>query len=110
MHESIIARSIIDAALLKANGKKIKSITIEVGDLGHVPAEEIKQAILAITDFNVKVKSVKADVKCVCGYYGEPKIIEKTHGHTIFECPDCGALPEVIKGEDIILTKIELQK
>jgi hydrogenase nickel incorporation protein HypA/HybF len=109
MHETIIAKDIIAAAEEAAKGRKISSITVEVGDLGHLPAWEMKQALEAIAKYKVDVKEIRAEVKCECGYSGEPEIIEKHHGHTLFECPECGNLPEVLSGEDIVLKKVDVE-
>jgi len=96
MHEQTIARKIIEDAKVYGN---IKSITIEVGDLAHLPA----------TDWKVKVVKKKAIIVCTCGYSGEPKIISHMHDHSIYECPKCAkALPIILDGHQIILKEVEV--
>lgn len=107
MHETIIANKIIEKA--KEQGS-VKKITVEVGDLAHLPAEEMKHVLEDLTDWVVEVVPVKAEVVCKCGYQGEPKIIEHSHDLTIFECPKCHAVPfKVLKGEDIVLKDVVVE-
>ena len=105
MHETVIAKAIIEEA--KKQGK-VRSITVEVGDLGHLPAHELKNHLESIVKWKVNVIQKKATVTCVCGFYGEPRIIEKTHGHTLFTCPHCGNTPSIIEGENIVLKSVEV--
>jgi Zn finger protein HypA/HybF involved in hydrogenase expression len=107
MHESIIANKILKEAKKKAKGKTIKSILIEVGDLAHLPADELKEILQTLTNFEIIIKPAKAIVKCVCGYEGEPRIIVHEHDFTLFECPKCKATPKIILGEEIILKGIK---
>ena len=37
--------------------------------------------------------------RCICGYEGKE----------IFVCPDCGALPTIEKGKEIVVTNIEIE-
>ena len=37
--------------------------------------------------------------RCACGYTG----------NEIFVCPVCGALPEMIKGREIVVTSVEIE-
>ena len=52
MHEQTIAAKIIEDA--KSYGD-IKSLTIEVGDLAHLPAEEMKEVMKKLTNWNITV-------------------------------------------------------
>ncbi|MBU1976071.1 MAG: hydrogenase maturation nickel metallochaperone HypA [Nanoarchaeota archaeon] len=106
MHETVIANSIITQA--KKQGK-VKSIIVEVGDLGHLPAHEMKEVLETMTKWAVTVKKKRGTVQCVCGFFGEPKILEKVHGHTHFVCPSCGNTPFVVDGENIVLKEVEVE-
>ncbi len=104
MHESIIANKIIEKA--KEHGSVTK-IVIEVGDLAHLPASDMKEVMSKLVDWDVLVIPVKSTVKCSCGYTGEPKIIEHAHDMTIYECPSCKKIPaEVLSGGEIILKEV----
>ncbi|HHE36681.1 MAG TPA: hypothetical protein ENL16_02600 [Candidatus Woesearchaeota archaeon] len=109
MHETIIAKNILREVSKKAKGRKVESITIEVGDLAHLPAHQLKDFLKNMVDFDVVVKRVKARVKCGCGYEGEPRILAHEHDFTLFECPKCHNLPEVLCGEDIVLKEIKMK-
>jgi Zn finger protein HypA/HybF involved in hydrogenase expression len=107
MHETIIAKEILKEAREKAKGKKIKSITLEVGELAHLPANELKEVLRAIADFKIIVKQVKANVKCECGYEGPPRVLAQHHDFTLFECPECSKQPKILSGTDIVLREIK---
>jgi Zn finger protein HypA/HybF involved in hydrogenase expression len=107
MHETIIANKIIEKA--KEHGS-VKKIVIEVGDLAHLPASEMKEVMEKLTDWEIEVHSIKAKVKCKCGYVGEPKIIEHAHDMTIYECPKCKKIPlEILSGGEIILKDLVVE-
>jgi Zn finger protein HypA/HybF involved in hydrogenase expression len=107
MHEAIIASRILKEARNKAKGKKIKSILLEVGELAILPADELKEALNTVAGFEVIIKPVKANVKCECGYEGEPRLLAHEHDLVLFECPKCKKQPRVLCGADIILKEIK---
>jgi hydrogenase nickel incorporation protein HypA/HybF len=37
--------------------------------------------------------------RCQCGYEGDE----------VFVCPRCGALPELVKGREVVVTNIEIE-
>ena len=106
MHEAIIASKILKEARKKAKGKKIKSILLEVGELAILPADELKEALQVLADFEIIIKPTNAIVKCMCGYEGEPRIIAHEHDLVLFECLKCGKIPRALKGNDIVLKEI----
>ncbi|MCD6557907.1 MAG: hydrogenase maturation nickel metallochaperone HypA [Candidatus Aenigmarchaeota archaeon] len=110
MHEYAIANDIIQTAKKNAGDKnKIKAIVVEVGDLGHLPAEELEHALKGLVKWDIKILKKPGLVRCDCGYEGEPKILEKAHSYTRFNCPKCGKeLSEnnIIDGDKIILKEV----
>ncbi len=106
MHETVFAKQIIDEA--ERHGK-VKSITVEVGGLAHVPGKEMKEVLQARVSYEVKVVEKPAIVKCVCGFEGEPDIKEHGHDHAVYYCPKCGEVPELVTGADIILKEVEIE-
>jgi len=107
MHETIIANKIIEKA--KEHGK-VKKVVIEVGDLANLPAFEMEEVMKKMTDWKIEIRPAKAEIKCKCGYKGEPKIIERAHDFVIYECPECKKMPaEVLKGDEIILKQVEVE-
>jgi len=105
MHEQSIAQNIIN----KANEQgDVQKIIVEVGDLGHLPAHEMKEILEKMTDWEIEVVEKKALVKCEkCSYEGEPKILQQLHDSNVFECPECGEMfPKIIDGHDIVLKEV----
>jgi Zn finger protein HypA/HybF involved in hydrogenase expression len=100
MHETIISNDIINKAKEQGN---VTEITVEVGDLGHIPAPELKECLEKLTSWKINLIEKKAIVKCACGFEGNPKILEKGHDSTVFVCPKCDSVPEIVSGKDIIL-------
>ena len=110
MHDTLISKDIIDAAQKHAKQGKVKGITVEVGGLGHLPAEELRETLSRmVPDWELKIVNRKAIVKCTCGYEGEPDIIEHSHGHSVYQCPKCKSVPEVTEGKDIVLKEVEVE-
>ncbi|MEE9525515.1 MAG: hydrogenase/urease maturation nickel metallochaperone HypA [Candidatus Woesearchaeota archaeon] len=103
MHETIIANDIINKA--KEQGQ-VKEITVEVGDLAHLPANELKETLSTLVKWKVNIIEKEATIKCSCGYQGAPKILEKGHDSTVFVCPKCNETPDIIDGKDIILKEV----
>jgi Zn finger protein HypA/HybF involved in hydrogenase expression len=106
MHDTLISQDIIETA--KKQGK-VKGITVEVGDLGHLPLEELREALEGRVSWDVKLVPKKAKVRCECGFEGEPNILEHSHGHSVWVCPKCGKVPEVLEGKDIVLKEVEVE-
>ncbi|MBD3304605.1 hypothetical protein GF343_05660 [Candidatus Woesearchaeota archaeon] len=107
MHEGFIAKELIDKAKEQGN---VKKVTIEVGDLAHLPADELKDALEKRVDWEVEVIRIPGLVECRCGYRGEPKILEKAHDLTLFECPKCKKVPfKIIEGEEIVLKDVVVE-
>ena len=107
MHEQAIAKDIIYEASKQG---KVTSITVEVGDIAHLPLHELEEVLKTMTTWKVVMKKKRAKVHCTCGFIGEPVIMEKGHDHNIFKCPKCNALmPKVLEGKDIVLVNVEVE-
>jgi len=107
MHEQVIAKQIIGEATKHG---KVKSITVEVGDLGHLPIDEMEEVLNAMTPWKVIMVKKESKVACTCGFVGAPLITEKGHDHNVFECPKCRIkMPKILDGHDIILKEVELE-
>ena len=107
MHDTLISADIIGTAEKQG---VVKGITVEVGDLGHVPAEELKTTLERLKpDWKITIARRRAKAKCNCGYEGEPEILEHRHGHAVYKCPKCGTIPEIIEGQDIVLKEVEVE-
>ncbi len=107
MHETIIAKKVIaDAQKLAGKGRKIKSVTLEVGELAHLPAGELKAALATLTAWKIKVVGVKARAECECGFTGHPRVLMRGHDFCLYECPKCGRAPALSEGGEIILKEV----
>ena len=76
MHEGLIAQKLIDKAKEQGN---VKKITVEVGDLAHLPAEDLNAKLKEMVDWEIEIIKIPGLVECKCGYKGAPKILEKAH-------------------------------
>lgn len=103
MHEHAIIDSVINNI---KDIEKVKEAHFEVGELAGIEANHLKKHLKQKVKFKIQVKSKRSKVKCECGFKGHPKILEILHDMTIYECPKCGALPKILEGKDIKITKI----
>ena len=109
MHEQSIARNIIREA--QKHGK-VRSIVVEVGDLAHLPADEMQQVLGDLTDWEITIVSKPALTYCQgCQYLGAPEIVEHLHDHSVFKCAECGAMyPDIREGGEIVLKEVEINE
>lgn len=107
MHETVISRKIIEDA--KAFGD-VKAVWVAVGELAHIPAHELAPTLLGMAaPWRVEISETPAKVRCICGFEGHPKILERGHDMCVFECPDCGEVPAILEGGDIKITRVEVR-
>lgn len=102
----VIARKIIEEARRQG---KVKGITVEVGELAHLPIEEFEPLIKSLVGWDVNVVEKPAVVECECGFKGAPNILERGHDSTLFVCPGCEAIPKVLKGGEIKLISVDVE-
>ncbi len=109
MHEQSIAQAIIEEA--QKHGV-VKKIIVECGDLGHLPAIEMKSVLEKITPWEIEVIQKKAVVKCEkCSFVGEPNILQQLHDQNVFACPKCEEMfPEILEGGDILLKEVSVDE
>ncbi len=108
-HEFIFVKQIIEEAKKQ---KDVVGITVEAGELGHVPPEEFFFSLEeAIKPYRWKLNKITkaAKAKCVCGFSGHPKVLERGHDHFMIECPKCGSIPKVVEGTDIKLVSVQVK-
>jgi hydrogenase nickel incorporation protein HypA/HybF len=111
MHEYSIAYDVYLTARRSADDYHAKEVTVvhvEVGSLSMVNPEQVSFLfdVIAKEDnhpalLNAKAvcEVVKPETICPCGYFGDE----------IYVCPVCGALPEVVKGKDVTVTRLEIE-
>jgi Zn finger protein HypA/HybF involved in hydrogenase expression len=84
----------------------VKKIVLEIGELVGIEAGHLKGHMVESYGWDVEVVVKDAVVECECGFDGRPEVLERLHDLVIFECPQCGGIPEVIDGKDIKILKI----
>jgi len=107
MHETVIIAGIIEEA--KKYGE-VEEISLEIGELAHVPAHELIESFERMVDWKITYKEKKSKIKCTCGFVGHPKVLE--HGHDFFfiECPKCKkSMPEILEGKDIKVIDVKVK-
>ena len=107
MHEMAFAQKIIEEARKQGD---VVSITVEVGELAHVPADDLRQTLQSMTSWCINISETPSKIKCACGFSGSPNIVERGHDTTIYKCSNCGHLmPEIVEGKDISLKEVTLK-
>lgn len=108
MHEYSIAYDLYATARKAAvdnKAKQVNRINVEVGKMAMVNPEQvvflfdiIKEDDPLFSSAVLDCKEVEPKTRCTCGYSGSE----------VFVCPSCGALPELVKGREIVVTNIEI--
>jgi Zn finger protein HypA/HybF involved in hydrogenase expression len=104
MHEHHFIENIIKQVPDK---EKVIGIEIELGALVGIEPEHLKEHLKEQTNWDVSVIVKKARVKCLCGFIGEPRILQRLHDLVIYDCPECGGEPEILEGNEIKIIKIK---
>ena len=109
MHEYSIAYDLYATSRKTAvahNASLVKKVSVEVGKMAMVNPEQVVFLFDAIRENDplfkttlLECEEVLPQTRCSCGYSGQE----------IFVCPMCGALPELVKGREIVVTSVELE-
>ena len=109
MHEYSIAYDLYATSRKTAvehNASQVKKVSVEVGKMAMVNPEQVVFLFDAIRENDplfkttlLEYEEVLPQTRCSCGYSGQE----------IFVCPGCGALPEPVKGREIMVTSVELE-
>ncbi|MFH1590581.1 MAG: hydrogenase/urease maturation nickel metallochaperone HypA [archaeon] len=106
MHETVIAQNIIDEA--EKHGK-VKELFLEIGELAHVPPDELLATLGKMVDWKIHSEIILAKVKCECGFSGAPTILERGHDSILIECPKCEGVPRIIEGDKIVIKRVVVE-
>ena len=85
---------------------KVKKICLEVGELVGIEAGHLKEHLEEGRSFEAEVSSKNSKVRCECGFDGRARVLERLHDLVIFECVECGGIPEVLEGDKIKILKV----
>jgi Zn finger protein HypA/HybF involved in hydrogenase expression len=107
MHEHVFVADIVKEA---SKHGKVSKVTVEVGALAPIPAVELESALKLTTGWDIEIIENAGAVQCKCGYHGAPRITDKGHDYTMYECPKCKTkLPRIVSGKDIILKDVTIE-
>ena len=112
MHEASIAKGIVNTVenlALKHGFQNFENlkVLIGVGELAGVTFEELEPFLKRLKPCWVfKSKIIPAICHCSCGFKGKPKVLLKAHDLVVYECPECGAIPELKQGGDVTILSI----
>ena len=109
MHEYSIAYDLYATSrktAIEHNASQVKKVSVELGKMAMVNPEQVVFLFDAIKENDplfktafLKCEEVMPQTRCSCGYSGQE----------IFVCPICGALPELVKGREIVVTSVEIE-
>lgn len=109
MHEYSIAYDIYATArrtAMEHHAERIRRICVEVGAMAMVNPEQVTFLFSAISEEDplfagatLVCTEVAPVTRCGCGYEGD----------ACYVCPKCGALPELVKGREILVSNIEIE-
>jgi hydrogenase nickel incorporation protein HypA/HybF len=109
MHEYSVAYDLYATSrktAIEHNASLVKKVTVELGKMAMVNRKQVAFLFDAIKENDplfkttrLQCEEVLPQTRCSCGYTGQE----------IFVCPMCGALPELIKGREIVVTSVELE-
>lgn len=109
MHEFAIAYDLYTTARKAALDNKADMVTkvcVDIGEMTMVNPEQVSFLFDALAredplmrDAIFECVVITPETRCSCGYSGNER----------FVCPCCGALPEVVKGREIVVRHIEIE-
>jgi len=109
MHEYAIAYDLYATTrktAIENNARQVKKVHVEVGKMAMVNPEQVVFLFDVIKENDPLFSNVVLDcsempplTRCPCGYSGDE----------MFVCPGCGALPELIKGREIVVISVEIE-
>jgi len=109
MHEFSIAYDIFKTAqqvALDHHAIQVKKVCVDIGEMSMVNPEQVQYLFDMLIEDDPVMKHavlesrvVAPETRCSCGYSGDEK----------FVCPGCGALPELVRGMEIVVAHIEIE-
>ena len=109
MHEYSIAYDIFATAKRAAvenEATEVTTVKVDVGEMAMVNPEQVIFLFGVIVEddplfagTHLECRTVKVRTQCECGYEGNEK----------FVCPQCGGLPHVVEGKEIVVSNIEIE-
>ncbi len=109
MHEFSIAYDIYATArkaALDHHARQVTRVDVDIGEMSMINPEQVEFLFGTLIEDDELLKGaklacnvVKPVSRCKCGYEGDER----------FVCPVCGALPEIIRGREVVVSNIEIE-
>jgi hydrogenase nickel incorporation protein HypA/HybF len=109
MHEYAIAYDLYATSrktAIEHKASRVNKVSVEVGAMAMVNPEQVVFLFDTIKEDDPLFKTtllecheVLPQTRCSCGYSGQESFVG----------PGCGALPELVKGREIMVTSVELE-
>jgi hydrogenase nickel incorporation protein HypA/HybF len=109
MHEFAIAYDLYTTArkaALDHQADLVTKVCVDIGEMAMVNPEQVSFLFDALAREDPLMKNARIEcmvitpeTRCSCGYIGDER----------FVCPRCGALPEVVRGKEIVVRHIEIE-
>lgn len=109
MHEYSIAYDLCATArkaALENNATRVNRVVVEVGEMAMVNPGQLAFLFGVIGETDpllegavLEWEMVSPVTRCTCGYEGDER----------FVCPNCGALPAIIRGREIFVRNVEIE-
>ena len=124
MHEASVVANIVDAVLeelKKYDVKKVNSVTLRIGDLTQLGAEQMKFAyeivtrdtILEGSEMIVEHEPIILSCKS-CGFEGPARVLTDpdfdTHSIPILSCTQCNGPVNVVKGQSCMVRCMDIEE
>ncbi|MFQ6050831.1 MAG: hydrogenase maturation nickel metallochaperone HypA [Candidatus Hydrothermarchaeota archaeon] len=118
MHELAFASNILEKIKKEAKkhkAHKVISVELNLGELLFLDPEQLKFLLETLIDDDIikgadfKIKMQKAEGECNCGYTGPLDYKEESHQLIYIKCPVCNGMPEIRKGNECIIEKINME-
>lgn len=109
MHEYSIAYDLYATArtaALEHKARQVKKVSVEVGKMAMVNPDQVVFLFDTIKEEDplfrtaiLECHETDPETRCACGY----------SGREIYVCPQCGALPDLVHGREIVVTNVEIE-
>ncbi len=121
MHEFSVASMIVERVKGEASkhgARKVRRVEIKLGELTLVNPEQLKFNYMVLSqdpllrDSELIIEVIPGEVSCrECGFRGRPTYRDDPALHLapIFSCPVCESPVEVIKGREIVISRVTLE-
>lgn len=123
MHEASVVANIVDAVLeelKKYDVKKVNSVTLKIGDLTQLGADQMEFAYGILTEGNILngskliIEAEPVVLRCKkCGYEGAAQTMNQGdysgHEVPILACPECGGEVDVLEGQSCCVKCMDIE-